>query len=198
MNVIFIGSFNPITTAHMMVAKEVLNREDVEKIIFVPVSDLYAKHSLNTAINHRIKMIELVLNDDMFVSDIEDKLAKKYHRQPKTYETLLALNESYNNLTLLIGMDNYYDLPNWYMIDELLNEFKVMVYPRGHKMIDVKSSSLYARYHERFIFIEPRMVSDISASIVRKNIKNNIDVNGSLDERVKEYIFMHKEELNYE
>ena len=198
MNIIFIGSFNPITKAHIMVAKEVLNIKDVDKIIFVPVSDLYNKNSLNTSIYHRIKMIEFALEDNMLVSDIEERIARRLNRQPKTFETLLALNEEYQNLVLLIGMDNYFDLPTWYKIDELLTKFKVMVYPRGKEKNDIEKSSLYAKYHDSFIFINPKVVSDISATIVRDKIRRHEDVDELLDERVKEYISLHKEVLNYE
>ena len=55
MDVVFIGSFNPVTKAHLMIAKEILKKPKVEKIIFVPVSDLYAKASLKTEGYHRIK-----------------------------------------------------------------------------------------------------------------------------------------------
>lgn len=198
MNVVFIGSFNPITKAHIMVAKEVLNIKEIDKIIFVPVSDLYNKHTLNTSIYHRLKMIELVLEDNMLVSDIEDKLAKLFNRQPKTYETLKALNKEYDNLILLIGMDNYFDLPTWYKIDELLSDYSVMVYPRGEASIDVTSLSLYEKYHDSFIFINPKVVSDISATKVRDMIRKHQDVKELLDIRVSDYINLHKEELFYE
>lgn len=198
MKVVFIGSFNPVTKAHMMIAKEILKISEVEKIIFVPVSDLYGKASLNTDGHHRIKMLELVCQQDMIVSDIELRLAQSLQRQPKTYETLLALSERYHDLTLLIGMDNYFDFPTWYKVEELLKRFKVMVYPRANEQADVRLSPLYEPYQDRFIFIDAIKISDISATKVRKLLHQQCDVKDLLDEKVIAYIKEHKEELNYE
>ncbi|MCI5774088.1 MAG: nicotinate (nicotinamide) nucleotide adenylyltransferase [Erysipelotrichaceae bacterium] len=198
MNIVFIGSFNPVTKAHIMIAKEILKQKDVQKIIFVPVSDHYDKASLQTASWHRQQMLRLACTDRMVVSDIEDRLAKQLGRQPKTYETLCALSQEYPQLTLLIGMDNYWDFPTWYRVDDLLSQFKVMVYPRGHKDEDVTTSPLYPKYHQSFIFIDPIQVSDISATKVRAALQQQADVHALLDEKVINYILEHKEELNYE
>ena len=198
MDVVFICSFNPVTKAHLMIAKEILKKPKVEKIIFVPVSDLYAKASLKTEGYHRIKMLELVCEENMIVSDIEMILAHRLQRQPKTYETLLALSTEYHDLTLLIGMDNYFDFPTWYKAEELLKQFKVMVYPRGNKQADISLSSLYEPYQDRFIFIDALQISDISATKVRKLLHEQKDVKDLLDEKVIRYINEYKEELNYE
>lgn len=198
MEVVFIGSFNPVTKAHLMVAKEILKIPEVEKIIFVPVSDLYAKASLNTDGHHRLKMLELVCKKDMIVSDIELSLAQNLQRQPKTYETLTALGGDHQDLALLIGMDNYFDFPTWYKAEELLKRFKVMVYPRGNEQADVSLSPLYEPYHDRFIFIDALKISDISATKVRKLLHEQGNVKDLLDEKVIAYINEHKEELNYE
>ena len=41
--VIFGGAFNPPTRAHLDIATEALYYLDAEKVLFVPVSDLYKK-----------------------------------------------------------------------------------------------------------------------------------------------------------
>ena len=42
----FGGSFNPVTKAHVELAKEITNKYKLDKVIFVPVGDKYNKMGL--------------------------------------------------------------------------------------------------------------------------------------------------------
>jgi nicotinate-nucleotide adenylyltransferase len=42
------GAFNPPTIAHIKMAKKALNELNLDKIIFMPVGDLYQKSNLES------------------------------------------------------------------------------------------------------------------------------------------------------
>ena len=83
---VFGGSFNPPTIAHVDLAKQVLDKiENVEKIVFVPVSTKYNKRGLASD-DTRYKMLKDICENEenLEVSNIE----LKSERQLYTIETL--------------------------------------------------------------------------------------------------------------
>ena len=92
---VFGGSFNPPTVAHVSVAKHVLkNLENVDKVIFVPVSTKYNKNGLAPD-NERFKMLKTICKKEkgLEVSSIE--LDSK--RQLYTIETLQEIKKANND-----------------------------------------------------------------------------------------------------
>ncbi len=189
MNIIYCGSFNPITMAHLLTAQTTLNLLKADKIIFVPASSLYAKAGLIED-TERVKIINLAIEDnDKFVcSDIEIRYAKENSRQLKTLETLNMLKNEYDNLALLIGMDNYHDLESWYKVEELIKNFKIIVYPRIGESTNIDSFSLYQKYPASFIFLDTTLTSNISSSLVRENYQKGISNKYLVKDEVNDYI----------
>ena len=95
MNIVYCGSFNPITMAHLLMAQTTLNLLKADRIIFVPASSLYSKAGLIDD-EERVKIINLAIEDnDRFVcSDIEIQYARENKRQLKTLETLNLLKKN--------------------------------------------------------------------------------------------------------
>ncbi len=86
---VFGGSFNPPTIAHIDLAKQVLNNiENVEKIIFVPVSTKYNKIGLAPD-KDRLNLLQKICNEEknIEVSSIE----LDSNRQLYTIETLTEI-----------------------------------------------------------------------------------------------------------
>ena len=52
---VFIGSFNPITAGHVFIAESMLKHSACTHVMFVPVSDLYQKDTLDFTADQRIK-----------------------------------------------------------------------------------------------------------------------------------------------
>ena len=190
MYIVFFGTFNPVTKAHIKIASFVSNFFNNSKIIFVPVSDYYSKNSLNTPFIKRVDMLKLAIknNKNFIIETIEEEYFLKEHRQLKSYETLNLLKLKYKDqLSFLIGTDNYFDLPNWYNVDNLLKKFKVIVYPRIKNFIK-EDMPLYQKYKDDFIFIDCKEIFDISSSKARESINKDLDYDLLLDKEVKDYI----------
>ncbi len=159
MNILYPGSFNPITKAHIMIARtasEYLN----DKVVFIPATDTYKKESLLTPFTVRYDLIRKTIAGDerLAVSDIEYQLSKKLQRQPKTVETI----EYFPGTYLLVGADNFIHMDKWYRADTLFNKIKVVVYPRkGYEVKDHK-------YIDKVIVLDSDKI-DISSSAIRSD-----------------------------
>ncbi|HQB32030.1 MAG TPA: nicotinate (nicotinamide) nucleotide adenylyltransferase [Erysipelotrichaceae bacterium] len=196
MNIVYCGSFNPITMAHLLMAQTTLNLLPADRIIFVPTSSLYSKPGLLED-DERLNIIRLALEDNKkFVcSDIEMRFARENKRQLKTYETLKLLKNKYDNLALLIGADNFHFLDSWYKAEQLVQEYKIIVYPRVGEKNDYRSLSLYQKYPASFIFLDTTLTSNISASLVRENYRQGISNRYLVSDKVNDYIL--KKEIRF-
>lgn len=190
MYIVFFGTFNPVTKAHIKIASLVSKSFNNSKIIFVPVSDSYRKNSLNISFIDRVNMLKLAIKDhpNFIIEDIEQEVYKNENRQLKSIETLRILKDKYKEeLAFLIGTDNYFDLINWYKVDELLTEFKVIIYPRNEKY-NKSDMDLYEKYKERFIFLDDMELFLVSSTLARDYLANLHDASNIVDEDVIKYI----------
>ena len=94
---LFVGSFNPITKAHLNIARHLVNKKVVNKIIFLPVANNDKKLE---SLEDRIKMINLVINNSKItVTDIMNSYTKF------NYKVINELHNTYKDLYLIIGFD---------------------------------------------------------------------------------------------
>ena len=187
---LFCGSFNPPLFSHFSLAEQLLNSDNnIEKIIFVPVSNKYNKNGL-IADEHRFNMLNLVCekNPKFEVSDIEFNSP----RQPYTFETLQAMQNNYpeNEIRLIIGTDNLRELDTWYEIEQLLNNFKVIVLARDEDNIEeiINNHNLLSKYSSSFIRSNISIRTNLSSTFVRSAIKNKNSVKYLLPDEIIEYI----------
>ncbi len=187
---IFGGSFNPPLNSHFALAEQIINEcENIEKVIFVPVSSKYEKSSLIEA-NHRFNMLKLVCdkNSDFLVSDIE----LKQTRQLYTLETLELLQKQYpnNQLIFTVGTDNLKEIPTWETGEELINRFKILVLERDKdNMDDIINSNEFLLLHKNsFIKLKENIRTNISSTFVRDKIKRQKNVRYLMPDEVYYYI----------
>ena len=194
MPIIYLGTFNPITIGHLLIAETVYNRFG-DHIVFVPVSDSYQKDSLNVSFKHRLEMIDLAIEDNshFHVDDSENIFYQINGRQPYTIETSSILNFRYDGeLKILMGYDNFLDLEKWYQPEKILEKYKVIVYPHLNMKANPSASALYQKYPDQFIFMDDVIKTNISATIVRDNFKNGKSNKYLLPHQVLEYIDKNK------
>lgn len=187
---LFCGSFNPPLFSHFSLAEQLLNSDNnIEKIIFIPVSNKYNKDELILD-KHRFNMLNLVCknNSKFEVSDIEFK----FSRQPYTFETLQNMQNLYPEyeIRLIIGTDNLSKLDTWYEIEQLLNSFKVFVLARDEDNIEeiINNNNLLAKYSDSFIKSNVNLRTNLSSNFVRNEIKKKNSVKYLLPDEIIEYI----------
>ena len=187
---LYCGSFNPPLFSHFSLAQQLLNCDkNIEKIIFVPVSNKYNKSGLIED-KHRFNMLNLVCekNPKFEVSDIEFSMPK----QPYTFETLQTVQKLYPNfeIRLIIGTDNLKEFNTWYEYQKLLTSFKVYVLARDEDNIDeiiAKDNSL-SKYSSSFVNTNISVRTNLSSSFVRNEIKNGNSVKFLLPDVIIDYI----------
>ena len=132
--ILYFGSFNPVHRGHVAVADAVLESTEAEALWFVvsPQNPFKAGKELAPETD-RIEMARIALqsavhSDRMAVSDIEFRLPKPN----RTIRTLEKLRTEYpgRKFSLLIVSDNMAGFPKWVHSQEILDRYRVLVYPR--------------------------------------------------------------------
>lgn len=187
---LFCGSFNPPLFSHFSLAEQLLNNDtNIEKIIFVPVSHRYNKNGL-VSDEHRFNMLNLVCekNPRFEVSDIEITS----YKQPYTFETLQAMQKIYPQyeIRLIIGTDNLKELETWYKFEELLANFKVIVFSRDDDNAEeiIKNHKLLSKYFSSFVINTISIKTNLSSTFVRNELKNKKSIKYLLPDEIINYI----------
>ena len=159
----FGGCFNPVTKAHVSLIKDVIKKNDLDKVYFVPMGDLYSKEDLIPA-KHRIAMLEFALQneDKMEVLNISNNNSKM-----SAIDSFKIIDEKFKNCErfFIMGSDNYKKIHTWKESEKLLCNYKYIVLDR-----------------------ENGNTKDISASLVREKIKIDEISNDLISEQVIQYI----------
>lgn len=184
---VFGGAFNPPTVAHINLAKQVLEEmNEIEKVIFVPVSTKYNKKGLASD-DDRFNMLKSICNsqENLEVSDLE----LKSKRQLYTIETLRIIEEQNpgKEIYFIIGTDNLKELETWYKPDELLKNFKIIVLDRGEDNTDeiIEKSEFLKKYKSSFIKLKNIKKMNISSSYIREQLKLGNNVQDLVPEEIR-------------
>jgi len=162
---LFPGSFNPIHIGHLIIANLAYENSDLDQVWFIvsPQNPFKKNKSLLHEFD-RLDMVRASIHEDyhLKVSDIEFNMPKPSY----TIDTLIRLDEQFPNydFSLIIGGDNLESLPRWKNGQTILNNYRLIVYPRP----EAKQTEIIR--HQNVLEIDaPKL--DISATLIRKLIK---------------------------
>lgn len=192
---VFGGSFNPPINSHIELAKEIINKcNEVEKLIFVPVSTKYNKQGLE-ADKHRYNMLSLICKNEkeLEVSDIELNSEKQRY----TIQTLDLIKEKYGNeydICFVMGTDNLREIETWKQPERLLRDYKIIVLERDNDNLEsiIANSRLLSNNRNSLIKIEGIDRIYLSSTMIRDKIKKGENIEGFIDKEVLEYIRENK------
>ena len=149
-------------------------------LLVSPHDPMKEKNSLLNE-NERLDLVNIALDNHQKIkaSDIEFKLPKPSY----TIDTLRYLAEKFpqNEFCLIMGSDNLGSFDKWKNYEEILKHYKILVYPRPDK----KGSQFDE--HPAVTFVDAPLM-DISATFIRRSIKEKKDVRSLLHPKVWEYI----------
>ena len=203
------GTFNPIHFGHLRTAEEVFHKFKLGKVIFVPCAQPPHKHAGDIIDPlHRLKMAILSTtgNEHFSVSDLE------IVRQGKSY-TILTIRELKKQnpeaaIFFILGLEAFLEINTWYHWKELFSETNFIVTTRPGSPKVAVSKIIPGQVRKEFKF-DPRQKQfihksgckviftevtslDISASAIRKLVKEGKSIRYLVPRRASEYINENK------
>ena len=183
---LFFGSFNPMHIGHKVIASYMAEFSELEQVWFVvsPQNPLKQKQSLLDQY-HRLMIIRMELEDNpkFEVSDIEFGMPQPSY----TIDTLVRLKEEHpeNEYALIMGADNLLNFHKWKHYEQILADYSVYVYPRP----GIEISGKYENIH----IVKGVPQIEISASFIRKSIKEGKNISYLMPEKAWKYT----DEMNF-
>ncbi|WP_425446598.1 nicotinate-nucleotide adenylyltransferase [Dethiothermospora halolimnae] len=190
------GTFDPIHIGHLVIAEQVRDRFNLDKVIFIPSGNPPHKSRKKvTEARHRFQMTLLatISNPYFEVSSIEvDREGLTY-----TVDTIKKLKEEYNNeaeFYFITGADAILDLATWKSTDELLELCKFVAATRpGFKLskMEKEIADLEKKYSKKiYTILVPAL--KVSSTDIRHRLNENKSVKYLLEEPVESYIIKNK------
>lgn len=139
---LFGTSADPPTLGHQMILNWLADRFDW---VAVWAADNPFKGQ-QTPLHHRMAMLELMIRH-LHVPRHNVRLYSELGK-PRTFHTLQIAKKYWRNarFTLVIGSDLIAQLPNWYRVDDLLQDVDLMIVPRpGYSLSEADLEALRQR-----------------------------------------------------
>ena len=186
---VFGGSFNPSHKMHLNIGLELVNKQYVDKVIYVPTGSKYKYKNNLLPDKNRLEMLEILTNKykNLSVDDYELKDEVVY-----TCETLAYFKELYPNdeIYFICGADNLSYIDKWKNGEDILNNYKIIAMKRKGEDIEELLKKFVA--YQNNIIVADVEQQDISSTDIREKLKNNENVLDVLDKDVYEYIRKNK------
>lgn len=176
---IFGGSFNPIHTGHIALAKSLCEKAGLDEVWFmVSPMNPFKKAATDLLDDQlRLEMVKKALEGEpqLQACDYEFHLPKPSY----TWHTLQAISKDYPDIrfTLLIGGDNWAAFDKWYHHDDILAHYPIVVYPR--KGSDIREVP------EGVTIVETPLLN-ISSTEIRHHIAKGESIHGMVPESIEQ------------
>ena len=176
---IFGGSFNPIHTGHIALAKSLCEKAGLDEVWFmVSPMNPFKKAATDLLDDQlRLEMVKKALEGEpqLQACDYEFHLPKPSY----TWHTLQAISQDFSDIrfTLLIGGDNCAAFDKWYHHDDILAHYPIVVYPR-------KGSDI-GEVPEGVTIVETPLLN-ISSTEIRHHIAKGESIHGMVPESIEQ------------
>ena len=179
---VFGGTFDPVHYGHLITAVAVKEIRCLDNIIFIP--SFIAPHKIDRLSScplHRIEMLKTAIKGIPYF-DYSDFEIKK-EGVSYTIDTLKFLKNNFDDIELIIGYDNLLEFSTWKDPDDILEMIKLVVLKRRVQNEPVEKDKFY---YASEIIETPTI--EISATVIRERVRNNLPINFLVPDAVMEYI----------
>ncbi len=199
---LFGGTFNPIHSGHLVVAEEIRNKYNLDKVIFTPTFLPPHKEPSDLAdAGHRLVMAHLatVSNPCFEVSDFEIGQGGKSY-SITTVKHFLKLFSEGVQIYFIVGADILMDIPEWKNIEEMLKICKFIAVSRpgfdtekimNNHFLRLEGRSVPAALLEN-IYVEQGTYIDVSSTKIRQRVRDWKSIKYLVPETVEQYIHNHQ------
>jgi nicotinate-nucleotide adenylyltransferase len=214
---LFGGSFDPIHSGHLGVARAADRRFNFDEMQFIPASRPPHKLKQHLApFPHRFAMVALTCAEHLhFVPSLaeagENFSGTQLHYSVDTVRYFRHLYHGHGDrIYFLIGADAFLDIPTWKEYETLLGlcdfiianrpgiraEALSLVIPpdllarpdRRHEAEAEHPSPVVAHLHRTTVYLLENVSSDVSATDIRRRVQRGQSIHGLVSARVEEYI----------
>lgn len=162
------GSFDPVHNAHLALARTALDHLQLDELRWLPAGRAWQKQGAHASGDDRAAMVAAAIEGEpRFVLDRQEieRSGPSY-----TIDTVRALQAQRPGATwfLIIGQDQYRNLPSWKDWTALLETVTLAVAGRDDAPVDVSGTALETTPHRRVLLPMPPMphsASDIRARL---------------------------------
>jgi nicotinate-nucleotide adenylyltransferase len=177
---IYGGSFNPIHFGHTGLAQWVIENTDLNEVwLMISPNNPLKDKSILADEQKRLAAAKEAIGDGLLasgkriiVSDFEFTLPRPNY----TANTLRELQKQYpqHEFTLIIGEDNLEIFPKWREYTYLLENFRILVYPRkgSGKSAEQMLKELETAHTKEIQLLANAPYFEISSTELRKNLHN--------------------------
>lgn len=169
----FGGSFNPVTNAHINLANLIVEKYNLDKIVFVPMGDKYNKKDLIDE-KDRYEMLKLATKqqEKLEVSALELNLPYAL----TMLEAFRKIQEEYSEVKsyFIIGADNLNKLINLPDFEILSKNYEYILIKRNDIQIkdEICGNTILERFKDNFNILEENPYEQISSTKVRELIQD--------------------------
>jgi nicotinate-nucleotide adenylyltransferase len=177
------GTFDPVHTGHVEVARRVLQLFEIEKVLFIPAQ--MAPHKIGRPVTepiHRYAMLALATQDDprLLISTFElDASDRRY-----TVDTIESFQQALSDSTelfFIMGADSWSEITTWREWERLLSMTNHIVVTRPgydpaathvgareERIVDLRGGKTPPPEGGKKIFFTDVVMKDISATNIRR------------------------------
>ena len=201
------GSFNPIHYGHLLLADDVCEQLDLDRVLFVPAASPPHKPStLLAPAADRFEMVRRAIADNprFGVSDLELRRSGPSY----TVDTLAALAAGGDELYFVIGSETFLDLLTWREPRRVASLARLVVIPRAGSVFDTEGAAAQKVLHEigveggfvhaggappppRGVLIVHATSLPLSASDLRRRVREGRSLTYRLPPAVIDYVRAH-------
>lgn len=203
---IFGGTFDPMHNGHLQIANLIIQNLQFNKVIFTPNHTQLLRNQALASPEQRCEMLKLATTDNKKFSINLNEI----DRQGPSYtiDTVKHLSASLgqntsttknpNLIWLVLGLDAFYNLPDWHNYEELTELCNFIIINRQLPTIQNQQHTHWAQkqlqqHQDKFIFLEISAIN-ISSTQIRGLLqqKNFAVVKQLVPEKVFNYIIENK------
>lgn len=201
---IYGGTFDPFHMGHVYCIQSILEKTKIDKIFVVPAYQNPLKEFIDGPTpEQRLEMVKTGLQDFENVEVDEQEILRK--GKSYTIDTVRSYLKDYTpeQLHLVVGLDEFYQLPKWKNFEELLKSCNFIVVSRPGNLLPFQKEDLPEALREHVEAMDRSFIAlssgrtveflrvkglDVAATEIRKIIKTGRSADKFLDIRVEDYI----------
>src|SRR6185437_3928985 len=137
---IFGGTFDPIHSAHLVVAREAADTFLLDRVLFIPAANPPLKEA-SAGYEDRFHMVELACAADprFLPSRLEEGRDKSY-----SIHTVERVKESNSEVFFIIGSDAFAEIGKWYRWEDVIAAVDFIVVARpGHAILAPRGARVH-------------------------------------------------------